>query len=329
MNARPARLLRLGLLSIPLVTLGCAGRGPLIDVAESSLPPGIELVETEFFPQRKYHCGPAALASVLRHAQVKVAPDQLVDQVYVPGRRGALQAEMLAATRRHRRVAYPLPPTRDALLAELASGRPVLVLQNLGLRRWPVWHYAVLIGYDTADDTVILRSGATRRLLMPARRFFRTWERAGRWAFVALQTDAVPAVPDRPGWLTAIAALEGNAPPEDLERAYLTYLSRYPGDPAATLGLANALQAQGRALEAEALYRELLAQHPGYVPARNNLAWSLSERNCVEEALVQVEAAIREVGEDNPSYREALADTRRRIVGIPRGAEESCTGRGD
>jgi hypothetical protein len=30
---------------------------------------------------------------------------------------------------------------------QLEAGRPVLVLQNLALKLWPQWHYAVVVGY--------------------------------------------------------------------------------------------------------------------------------------------------------------------------------------
>jgi hypothetical protein len=58
-------------------------------------------------------------------------------------------------------IPYVLEPEVTALAAELAAGRPVLVLQNLGLERAPVWHYAVVDGIDQGD--VILRSGTQQR----------------------------------------------------------------------------------------------------------------------------------------------------------------------
>lgn len=70
----------------------------------------IELVQTPFYPQSRYQCGPAALATVLNHAGVDVGPVDLVGQVYAPSRRGTFQVEMLAATRRHGRLAYVIPP---------------------------------------------------------------------------------------------------------------------------------------------------------------------------------------------------------------------------
>ena len=64
----------------------------------------VELSRTPFFPQTRYHCGPAALATVLDGSGVDVKPDQLSASVYLPGKKGSLQIEMVAATRRYGRL---------------------------------------------------------------------------------------------------------------------------------------------------------------------------------------------------------------------------------
>ena len=62
----------------------------------------------------------AAFAYTLAASGVKMTPDELVPQVYLPARKGSLQVEMLAAARRHGLVAYQLAPrfeeTAGALL---------------------------------------------------------------------------------------------------------------------------------------------------------------------------------------------------------------------
>jgi hypothetical protein len=87
----------------------------------TELPAQVELTDVPFFPQEDYECGPAALAMVAHAAGVDVTPDALVDQVYLPGRKGSLQPEMLAATRRQGLLAYPLKPKVEHTAR---SGRP-------------------------------------------------------------------------------------------------------------------------------------------------------------------------------------------------------------
>ena len=113
-------------------------------------------------PATDYQCGPAALATVLVASGAQVSPDDLVAEVYLPGRKGSLQAELIAAARSRGRLPYVLPPSLDDLLAQLAAGHPVLVLQKTGAGPWPGWHYAVVIGYDASRDRLLLRSGTER-----------------------------------------------------------------------------------------------------------------------------------------------------------------------
>src|SRR5690606_40435641 len=122
----------------------------------------ILLDNVPFFAQDEYQCGPAALATVLVADGVEVTPEELVDQVYVPARQGSLQIEMLAAPRRMGRLSYPLLPELQQVLDEVASGRPVLVVQNVGLQRLPQWHYAVVVGYGLGGDVVTHRSRLRR-----------------------------------------------------------------------------------------------------------------------------------------------------------------------
>src|SRR5258706_3383102 len=124
------------------------------------IPQRIELADVPFFPQVDYYCGPSSLAMVLSAAGEAVTPDALVDQVFLPGRKGSLQVEMLAAARRHGMVAYEVEPRVTDLLRELAAGTPAIVLENYGPFSWfPVWHYSVVVGYDLPELEVIRRSG--------------------------------------------------------------------------------------------------------------------------------------------------------------------------
>src|SRR5215212_8494513 len=87
---------------------GCAPLVPQTMGLRTEWPAGVaqrvELTAVPFFPQEDYQCGPAALATVLKHSGVDVTPDPLVSQVFLPARQGSLQLEMLAAARRYGRV---------------------------------------------------------------------------------------------------------------------------------------------------------------------------------------------------------------------------------
>ena len=294
-------------LLLALLLAGCAGVPP------APRGPDVELAAVPFFPQQRYQCGPAALATVLRHAGRPVTPGALVSEVWLPGRRGSLQLELVAAVRSRGLVPYRPPPRLDALLAELRAGRPVLVLLNLGLRAAPVWHYAVVVGYRTAPPRLILRSGTTRRRAVPLRRFRRQWGLAGRWALVVLPPDRLPAGDDPAGYLRAVAGLEAIGQGVAAARAYRSALRRWPDQPAAWLGLGNLAAAAGRWAAAADHYRRALALRPGWPPAVNNLAEAEVRLGRRGAALRLLDAALARP-DLAPRWRTVLRRTRAEVA---------------
>ena len=73
----------------------------LLTTRPAGLPLTAELTATPFFPQQRYQCGPAALATVLGAHGRAVIPEQLVDAVYVPALQGSLPEEISATARRY------------------------------------------------------------------------------------------------------------------------------------------------------------------------------------------------------------------------------------
>jgi len=259
---------------------------------------------------------------VLVQSGVTISPAELEPQVYVPGRKGSFQVELLAATRRQGRVAYVLKPELRALIEEV-SQRPVVVLQNLGLEALPRWHFAVVVGYDTANDTVILRSGTERRQVMKAHEFLRSWALGSQWAMVALVPGELPATNDSDGYVRAVAALEAQRGSTAVTSAYAAAVKRWPEHRLARLGLANALQAEGQVVEAVAEFESLAVQKPGDAVVLNNLADGLLKLGCRDRALEIIERASRAQPEPG-RIRDAIEATRREIEASPARAGAAC-----
>jgi peptidase C39-like protein/tetratricopeptide repeat protein len=289
---------------------GCAGLFPQSSTLRETLAPElhrkVELKEVPFFPQSEYQCGPAALATVLNEAGVKVTPEDLVPEVYLPERKGSLQIEMLAAPRRHGLVSYQLAPRFADLLTEIASGNPVIVLQNLGLKE--SWHYAVAIGYDYDWGKLYLRSGENPRQVMPFAISEFVWMRSGYWAMVALPPDRIPATADESRWLSAVAALE-RPDPRAARTAYQTFLKRWPENLNASIGLANTHHALGELRESEAVLRRAAQLAPDSVIVLNNLAQTLADEGRDAEALHFIDRAAALGG----PFASAVEETRTAI----------------
>jgi tetratricopeptide (TPR) repeat protein len=303
-----------------MLLTGCVARGPVM--AESAT----ELVATPFFPQKKFQCGPAALATVLGASGVPVTADALTQALYLPARRGSLQVEMLATPRSHGRLAVRLPRNPESIVDELEGGRPVLVLHNYGLPFWPRWHYAVVVGYDPDDDVFVLRSGTKPRQQMRTRRFMVAWHYGGRWAMVVLRPGETPALDDARTYLEAAADFEAAAKPADARAAFDAAAHRWPSEPAAFIGRGTAAYRLGELRAAARDYSEALRLDPGEVAARNNLAQTLLDLGCPARARRMLEA----IDERSlaPAMLEAVRDTRRHVAARPAAQPDSdaCVG---
>ncbi len=190
----PRKLLIAGLLAIGLAA--CARPQAPVVSGVSDLAPRISLTAVPFHPQaERSDCGPAALAMMLGWSGIDTDPRALAPAVYTPGREGTLQSDIIQASRRAGRLALKVRSLRD-LLAELDAGNPVLVLQNLGFARFPVWHYAVAMGYDLEDATLFLHSGRKARHAMNFKAFEASWQSSERWALTITRPDRLPATLD-------------------------------------------------------------------------------------------------------------------------------------
>ena len=287
---------------------GCTGpQTEQILASRGALPAFAEIERVPFFPQEQYYCGPASLAMALAWSGLAVMPDDLVAEVYTPGREGTFAPDIVAAARRNGRVAIETRELDD-LLRELAAGRPAIVFQNLRLSVFPQWHFAVAIGYDLNARQLILRSGTRERLLMPLDAFENTWRRADYWALIVLPPDAAPVSADAGSWLAAAAGLERVNRPQEAQIAYDTLLSRYPGNRPAQMGRANALFALNRFESAEQGYKEVVAGDPMMAEAWNNLAYALHRQGKRDEAVRAAMRAVEIGGARTQDYADTLRD---------------------
>ena len=250
----------------------------------SGLPPQVELSATPFFAQEDYQCGPAALAMLMQSAGQSITPDALVHEVYIPAKKGSLQAEMLTSARRHGLLGVTLEPGLQPLLQEVAAGHPVVVLQNLSLPIFPMWHYAVVIGYDLPKGDIILRSGTTERLVMAMSTFEHTWLRSEAWAMVALKPGEIPRSAQQAQVAEATLAMEKALTPQQAQLAWQQALKQWPDNLTLQLGAGNSAHAGGNQQAALQVFERAARGHPQSVAALNNYASLLAEAGRLDEA---------------------------------------------
>lgn len=297
-------------LAAALAAGGCAApqtaalRAPA--AAAQALPRQASVAGVPFLAQDDYQCGPAALAMALGAIGRPRTPDSLTAEVYLPLRRGTLQAEMLALPRREGLLAVRMPAGLAPLLRTIADGHAVVVFQNLGLAMMPVWHYAVMIGYDLDTEQVFLHSGSRESMPMSMHTFERTWARGGFWAMVVTTPTRIPATAAQSEALRAAVSLE-RSDREAALAAYRALRARDPQDRLTLFALANGELADGRPHDAAHTYRELLRLHPGFAAGWNNLAEALARIGDPVGAREAAQRAVSIGGPGSEAYRETAA----------------------
>ncbi len=271
------------------------------------LPTQALIAEVPFFPQQQYHCGPATLAMAINYHGIKITPRELAEDVFTPGLQGSLQIEMKAAVRKRGMLAYELTPELVYLLAEVAVGNPVIVLQNLAIKWYPVWHYATVIGYDLNRNTITLHTGLNANYAMPMGTFEHTWQRANNWALVALPSDRLPNDRNQINALQAAIDLEQVGQIAPANKAYRAIARRWPHSYVAVMGAANTYLGLRQPQKATANYLRAVKMHPQQADVYNNLAYSLRAQSCHSVALQSIQCAVS-LEPDNPEYRHSYKE---------------------
>ena len=279
-----------------LLLAGCAATPPWPEhpLAEQN-PDATPLIldKVPFYPQEKFQCGPASLATMLNTQGLATNPDILKDLVYLPGREGSLQVEMVAGARSHNMVVYPLRPEIEAVIAEVAAGHPVLVMQNLRFNWWPQWHFAVVVGYDTQQQTLILNTDTRQHYPMPYKAFYATWNRAERWAVVILPPDQLPATAEALPYLRAAHDLETTGHTLAAQQAYQSAEQHWPDQPATIIAQGNLAFEQSQPAAAASHFLRAVQRFPSFAEGWNNLAYAMKATHCPEQSQEAIACAIR------------------------------------
>ncbi|MGY0649377.1 MAG: PA2778 family cysteine peptidase [Paraglaciecola chathamensis] len=145
--------------------------------------------DVPFYPQQAFYCGPTTLAEVFNYYGANTTPEQIAPSLFVPELEGSLQLEMVSASRQQGMLAYAQKGDLQQLLGLIRDDVPVVVLQNVSVALIPMWHYALVIGYDLDTREMILHTGETQNHRLNFTTFERTWARGEYWLLAAVPPD--------------------------------------------------------------------------------------------------------------------------------------------
>jgi len=284
-----------GCLSVPPQTAMLLANPPDISLKH-------QITGVPFYPQEDYFCGPTTLSEVFNFYGLTKTPQQIAPALFIPDLQGSLQIEMVAAARQQGLLAYAESGNLTQLLSLVSENIPVIVLQNLSTSWYPMWHYAVVTGYDLDNQQIVLHSGSHKNRIAELKVFERTWLRGQYWLLAVVPPDIKSSHFDRFIYASAAQDLlsvgESTAGINALENA----TRQWPDYWLSYFLLGNYYLAIDNA-KATFWYQQGLnysAQQPEQQGAYlNNYAYSLSVSGCKQRAMEMIKKALQLQPEDS------------------------------
>lgn len=132
-----------------------------------------------FYPQERYQCGPASLASVLNYWGVKVSPEEIASDIYSKTAKGTLDIDMLSYVAGKGLDADISAGGMEYIIRSIDEGYPLIVLVDYGFWVYQQGHFMVVVGYDS--NGIIVNSGSERLKHIPSGDFLKVWEKTNFW----------------------------------------------------------------------------------------------------------------------------------------------------
>jgi predicted negative regulator of RcsB-dependent stress response len=310
-----APLGRLAFLLFPLLLGGC------ITTAPRSRSPGADAAVIPNVPMLKWgveSCGAGSLSTVLQHYGDPTSMPEW-DAALPKTRGGVLTIDMLLAARKKGFDAQLVTGTPDDVAAELAAGRPVIlmlqVVQYPGTH-YDFFHYIVLDGVDPAHGLIRTQWGDQKGRWTSFAKLEKPWAGGGHAAiFIRPHSGDAEA-------LRAAVALEDEGKLADAAARYRQITSHDPRSIVAWTNLGNTERQLGNTDAAESAYRKAIDVDAAAArDALNNLAWLLYEQKRLDEAEPLARKAVAEPGPD--AY--LMLDTLARVLAAKGSCDEALT----
>lgn len=304
------------LVSLQVLISGCTA----IAVADRVIPkqpqhlPSDIIFDVPYIEQTDHHCGPASLAMVANYYGNEVTAEQVAELIYLPEKKGSLQIEMQAAARSLDLVAFKSHLDLASLRAEIDAERPVIILQNLALNLYPIWHYSVVTGRSPSNDSFLLHSGRHEYYRSNWTTLENTWRRAKYWALIAVPAGDLPSSINSRDAVQAALDLENIGKYRAAQLTYSAITERWPDNFIAHVGLANTHMQLKEPLAASQAYKQALLLNSQSAEALNNFAYSAFELGCEVTALQAANCAIRIEGANHKALLATLSELKQRIT---------------
>lgn len=136
-----------------------------------------------FYKQRSHYCGPSALASVLNYYGIGITPEKIGEDLRTKSLAGSLNLDMLLYPRRFGLLTRMLKGDIDELQEYIKNDIPVILLVDDGFSIYSIFHYVVLIGFNSKARLFVAHWGVEPNRVVTYEKLYSQWKKAGSWGF--------------------------------------------------------------------------------------------------------------------------------------------------
>jgi len=286
-----------------ILFLGCSSKN-------INPPPEInskKFLDVPYVPQQKYYCGPSSVLMILKYWQkkgyIKNTPtfDEIVKKVYIPQKKGSIKIELKSIIRDKNLLYFEKNQNLLYILKAIDNGFPVLVLLNLAFEKYPIWHYAVVFGYDIKKRKIYLRSRKQIETLS-FYSFENLHKKANNWFLIITPSQKIPNFITKKEFINTLIELEKAKKYDLILKAAKNGLNRWRNDFEILTALGNSYYLLNRYKEAKKIYKKILTIKKDPL-ILNNLALTYMHLNECEKAKKSIKKAI-ELDQKNRDFYE-------------------------
>jgi ABC-type bacteriocin/lantibiotic exporter with double-glycine peptidase domain len=173
---------RLLFLSLILLFLSfCAGT-PRVEISKG----GQIIKDVPFYPQERYHCGPASLAGILNFWGVPVLPEEIAAEIYSRSAGGTFTLDMILYPEKRGLKGTQYEGSFEDVKKKIDAGYPLIVMVDEGFWIYQKNHFMVVLGYR--ENGVVVNSGKYQYRFIPLSDFMKSWERSRYWTLLITPT---------------------------------------------------------------------------------------------------------------------------------------------
>lgn len=146
------------------------------------------LEDVPFFKQDEYHCGPAALATVINYSYIRANRPERVDigdvvrAVYSPTARGVLGMDMEKYGRSHGFLPIRQKGSLATLRDSIDKKEPVIILVEYGFLFYTLNHFLVVKGYS--GNGIVVNTGRKENEIIMDGELEHIWKKTDYWSLV-------------------------------------------------------------------------------------------------------------------------------------------------